>query len=155
MMLWMTASSHLLCSWLTQTWPQSQRRQDLLRASLPSPRATTLRSLGLAENERAHNYSPTEQTLWHKTTQTSRVFLLLTHWKVCSHLRVTSSETFMSDKSMYDLQRKLLTLLVLLAREWVLPVPSVRSCCVCHAWQQTQPLFAECRRVKVWSGPGR
>lgn len=80
----------------------------------------------------------------------------LTHQKVCSHLLeyVTSSEPFMSDKSMYDLQRKLLTLLQLPARGWMLPLPSLRAFCVCHAWQQTQPL-SECRRVKVWAGPRR
>lgn len=34
-------------------------------------------------------------------------------------------------------------------------LPSLKSFCVCHVWQQTQPLFAECRRVKMRSCPKR
>lgn len=43
-------------------------------ALLSSPRATTLRRHGLAEDGRAHSYSPTEQILWKKLLV--RVFLL-------------------------------------------------------------------------------
>lgn len=138
-------------AWLAKTQPQSQCRQDLHNAWLPSTRAATLRRHGLAKNGRAHNYSPTEQTLQEKLLV--QVFLL---WHI---KRFATTCWNMSP---------------LLNHSWVIRACKIfrgncshcfcclpghgcplRPFCICRAWQQTQLLLAECRRVKVWSGPRR